>query len=59
MILLYNRIHMEGRKPCANRGPVCTLENFQWCENLVLQALQFQEVGVRRKFLGGVGASHY
>jgi hypothetical protein len=29
--LLYNRIHMEGWKPCANRGPMCTLENFQWC----------------------------
>jgi hypothetical protein len=28
---LYNRIHMEGWKSCANRGPVCTLENFQCC----------------------------
>jgi hypothetical protein len=24
-ILLYNRIHTEGWKPCVNRGPVCTL----------------------------------
>jgi hypothetical protein len=30
-ILLHDRTHMEGWKPCANRGPVCTLENFQWC----------------------------
>jgi hypothetical protein len=30
-ILLYNRIHTEGWKPCANRGPVYTLENSQWC----------------------------
>jgi hypothetical protein len=30
-ILLYNRIHTEGWKLCANRGPVCTLENFQCC----------------------------
>jgi hypothetical protein len=30
-VLLYNRIHMEGWKPCANHGLVCTLENFQWC----------------------------
>jgi hypothetical protein len=29
-ILLYNRIHAEGWDPRANRGPVCTLENFQW-----------------------------
>jgi hypothetical protein len=28
-ILLYNRIHTEGWTPCANLGPVCTLENFQ------------------------------
>jgi hypothetical protein len=27
---LYNRIHAEGWKLCANRGPVCTVENFQW-----------------------------
>jgi hypothetical protein len=27
----YNHIHMEGWKLYANRGPVCTLENFQWC----------------------------
>jgi hypothetical protein len=30
-ILLYNHIHKEGWKLCANRGAVCTLENFQWC----------------------------
>jgi hypothetical protein len=30
-IFLYNRIHMEGWKPCTNRRPVWTLENFQWC----------------------------
>jgi hypothetical protein len=29
-IWLYNCIHTEVWKPCANRGPVCTLENFQW-----------------------------
>jgi hypothetical protein len=29
--LLHNCIHTEGWKPCANRGPVCTLENYQWC----------------------------
>jgi hypothetical protein len=28
-ILLHIRIHTESWKPCANRGPVCTLENFQ------------------------------
>jgi hypothetical protein len=28
---LYNRIHTEGLKPCANREPMCTLDNFQWC----------------------------
>jgi hypothetical protein len=33
-ISLYNLIHMEGWKPCANRGAVCTLENFQWCGEL-------------------------
>jgi hypothetical protein len=32
-ILLYNRIHTEVWKPCANRGPVCSLENFQWWED--------------------------
>jgi hypothetical protein len=31
-ILLYNHIPIEGWKPCANRGPMCTLENFQCCE---------------------------
>jgi hypothetical protein len=25
-------INMEGRKSHANRGPICTLENFQWYE---------------------------
>jgi hypothetical protein len=30
-ILLCNRIHMEGWEPYANRGRVCTFENFQWC----------------------------
>jgi hypothetical protein len=30
-LLLYSRMHTGGWKPCANRGPVCTLENFQWC----------------------------
>jgi hypothetical protein len=30
-ILLYNRIYAGGWKSCSNRGPVCTLENFQWC----------------------------
>jgi hypothetical protein len=30
-VLLHNRIHMDGWKLCANRGPICTLENFQWC----------------------------
>jgi hypothetical protein len=29
--LLCNRIYTEGWKLCANRGPVCTLENVQWC----------------------------
>jgi hypothetical protein len=32
ILLLYNRIHAEGWKPCANREPVSTLENFQWRE---------------------------
>jgi hypothetical protein len=27
----FNSIHTEGWKPCANRGSVCTLKNFQWC----------------------------
>jgi hypothetical protein len=40
-ILLYNNTHMESWKPCANRRAACTLQNFQWCGNLVLQALQF------------------
>jgi hypothetical protein len=31
-ILLYNHIHTDGWKLCANCGTVCTLENFQWCE---------------------------
>jgi hypothetical protein len=30
-ILIYNRVHMEGWKLCANCGLMCTLENFQWC----------------------------
>jgi hypothetical protein len=30
-ILLYVRLHTEGLKLCANRGPLSTLENFQWC----------------------------
>jgi hypothetical protein len=30
-IFLYNRIHKEGWRLCANRGPLCTLENFQRC----------------------------
>jgi hypothetical protein len=25
-----NRTHAEDWKPCVNRGPVCTLENFRW-----------------------------
>jgi hypothetical protein len=29
--LLYNCIHTERWRLCASRGPVCTLENFQWC----------------------------
>jgi hypothetical protein len=29
LLLIYNHIHMEGWKPCANRELVCTLENFQ------------------------------
>jgi hypothetical protein len=29
-ILLYSCINTDGWKLCANRGPVCTLENFQW-----------------------------
>jgi hypothetical protein len=30
-MLLHNRVHIQGGKPCANRGTVCTLENIQWC----------------------------
>jgi hypothetical protein len=30
-IFLYSRIHREGWNPCANCGPVWTLENFQRC----------------------------
>jgi hypothetical protein len=30
-IMLYNRIHTESWKPCANCEPLCPLENFQWC----------------------------
>jgi hypothetical protein len=30
--IVYNRIHMQGWKPCANYEPVCTLGNIQWCE---------------------------
>jgi hypothetical protein len=29
-ILLHNCIHTEGWKPCANRGPLSTLDDFQW-----------------------------
>jgi hypothetical protein len=28
---VYNRTHKEGWKRCANRGPMCTLDNFQLC----------------------------
>jgi hypothetical protein len=31
IILSYNRIRTESWKACASRGPVCTLEDFQWC----------------------------
>jgi hypothetical protein len=31
-ILLYNHIRTAGWKLRENRGWVCTLENFQWCE---------------------------
>jgi hypothetical protein len=34
IILLYNYIHTEDWKLSANRGPVCTLENFPWYEKL-------------------------
>jgi hypothetical protein len=27
----YNRIHTEGWNLSANRGPMCTLDHFQWC----------------------------
>jgi hypothetical protein len=37
---------MEGRKPSARRGPVYTLET-------LLQALQFEGVGVCRRLPGG------
>jgi hypothetical protein len=32
LMILYDFcfLHTEGWKLCANRGPVCTLENFQW-----------------------------
>jgi hypothetical protein len=51
-ILSYNRTHTEGWKPCANRLPVWTLENFQRCRELVLQVMQFQGTGVWLKFPG-------
>jgi hypothetical protein len=42
IILLYNHICMEFRKPCANPEPMCALENVQLRGKLFLRALQFQ-----------------
>jgi hypothetical protein len=57
--LLHNRIHVEGWKPCANRRKCAPWKIANDVENLVLQALQFLELGVCRKFPGGEDKSHY
>jgi hypothetical protein len=45
-ILLYNHIHMEGWKSCANRGPMCNLENVQWFGEPVLQERTAQKTSL-------------
>jgi hypothetical protein len=40
-IFLYNHMHTESWKLCANRGPVCTFENFQWYAENCFEALKF------------------
>jgi hypothetical protein len=32
LLVARSRIYTEVWKHCANHGPVCTLDNFQWCE---------------------------
>jgi hypothetical protein len=38
---------------------MCALENFQWCGEFILQALQFQQMVVCRELPGGASISHY
>jgi hypothetical protein len=55
-IIVYIR-KVENRVQIADRCVPWKISN--GAENLVLQALQFQEVGVRRKFPGGASIGNY
>jgi hypothetical protein len=57
--LLYNRIHTGGWKPRENRGPVCTLENFQWCGEPCFAGAAIVRNRCLRIFPGGANISHY
>jgi hypothetical protein len=59
MILLSNHKRTEFGKPRENRGPVCASGDCQLCGELVLQALQLQQMSFCRKFPGGTSISHY
>jgi hypothetical protein len=48
---------VESRVQITDRRSPCKISNS--AENLVLQALQFQEVDVWSKFPGGASTSHY
>jgi hypothetical protein len=54
-ILLHNRVHTEGWKLCANRRLMCTLENSNGVQNLVLHALPLIPRRDKRKSLLGTG----
>jgi hypothetical protein len=55
--VILNIRYMENHVQLAKRCAPWKFTN--GAENFVLQALQFQEVGICRKFPGGASTSHY
>jgi hypothetical protein len=50
---------MEGWKPCANRRPVYTLKNIQWCGELCFAGAAIVRGRCLPQFPGGESISHY
>jgi hypothetical protein len=59
IFLLCNYKRTDSGMSDVKRGSVCALVGYQWCGGLYVQALQFQQMAVRRKLPGGVGISHF